>query len=241
MVKNWYKRTPENFRFTAKFPKVITPDKRLSDFDEDQLNYFLESISELKEKLLALLIQLPPSIDIVEGLDALRIIFPYLDKRFRYAVEVRNRSWFQDLAYNFFRNNQMCLVWSQLADIETPPIVTSDFVYVRLIGDRSIHEKDFGTIQIDRIKEMKKVARNFRKDSDAYNLSKVRFSIIAANNHYADFGPGTVNIFRQLMGLEEVKWGDEFIATDDLDKGDDISRNKRLIKTKQTSLSDFFK
>jgi uncharacterized protein YecE (DUF72 family) len=72
MVKNWYKRTPENFRFTAKFPKVITHDKRLSDFDEDQLSYFFDSISELKEKLLALLIQLPPSIDIVQGLDALR-------------------------------------------------------------------------------------------------------------------------------------------------------------------------
>ena len=43
----------------------------------------------------------------------------------------------------------MCLVWSQLADIHTPPIVTSDFVYVRLIGDRSIQEKDFGRIQID--------------------------------------------------------------------------------------------
>jgi uncharacterized protein YecE (DUF72 family) len=46
MVKNWYKRTPDNFRFTAKFPKVITLDKRLSDFNEDQLNYFFESISE---------------------------------------------------------------------------------------------------------------------------------------------------------------------------------------------------
>jgi uncharacterized protein YecE (DUF72 family) len=72
MVKNWYNRTPENFRFTAKFPKIITHDKRLIDFDEDQLTYFFESISELKEKLLALLIQLPPSIQIVEGLDALR-------------------------------------------------------------------------------------------------------------------------------------------------------------------------
>ena len=51
----------------------------------------------------------------------------------------------------------MCLVWSQLADIRTPSIVTSDFVYVRLIGDRSIiQEKDSGRIQIDRIKEMKK-------------------------------------------------------------------------------------
>ena len=241
MVKNWYKRTPENFRFTAKFPKVITHDKRLSDFDEDQLNYFFETISELKEKLLALLIQLPPSIDIVEGIDALRNILPYLDKRFRYAVEVRHRSWFQDLAYNFFSNNNMCLVWSQLADIRTPPIVTSDFVYVRLIGDRSIHERDFGRIQIDRIKEMKKVVRTFKRDSDESDLSRVRFSIVAANNHYAGFGPGTVNIFRQLLGLEEVKWGDEFVSSDDLEKDDVIEMDKRRpIKTKQTSLSDFW-
>jgi uncharacterized protein YecE (DUF72 family) len=91
---------------------------------------------------------------ILEGLDALRYIISYLDKIFRYAVEVRHRSWFQDLAYNFLSNNNMCLVWSQLADIHTPPIVTSDFVYVRLIGDRSIQEKDFGRIQIDRLKEM---------------------------------------------------------------------------------------
>jgi uncharacterized protein YecE (DUF72 family) len=241
MVKNWYNRTPENFRFTAKFPKIITHDKRLSDFDGNQLNYFFESISELKEKLLALLIQLPPSIDIVEGLDALRNIIPYLDKGFRYAVEVRHRSWFQDLAYNFFRNNGMCLVWSQLADIRTPPIVTSDFVYVRLIGDRSIQEKDFGHIQIDRIKEMKKLARNFRGDSNEGNLSKVRFAIVAANNHYAGFGPGTVNIFRQLLGLEEVKWGEEYVTIDDQEKDNDSSMNKRVIKTKQTSLSDFLK
>ena len=224
-----------------KFPKVITHDKRLSDFDEDQLSYFFDSISQLKEKLLALLIQLPPSIDIVEGIDALRNILPYLDKGFRYAVEVRHRSWFQDLAYNFFRNNGMCLVWSQLADIRTPPIVTSDFVYVRLIGDRSIQEKDFGHIQIDRIKEMKKLARNFRGDSNEGNLSKVRFAIVAANNHYAGFGPGTVNIFRQLLGLEELKWGDEFIGTDDLEKDDEVGTNKRVIKSKQTSLSDFLK
>ena len=238
MVKNWYNRTPDNFRFTAKFPKNITHDKRLSDLDEDQLDYFFESISELKEKLLALLIQLPPSLQIVEGLNALRNILPYLDKDFRYAVEVRHRSWFQDLAYNFLANNNMCLVWSQLSDIKTPPIVTSDFVYIRLIGDRSIQEKDFGTIQIDRVKEMKKVARIFRNSTDGGDLSRVRFSIVAANNHYAGFGPGTVNIFRQLLGMEEVKWGDEFNATSNLEE-DNLSSKKRAIRTKQTSISDF--
>jgi uncharacterized protein YecE (DUF72 family) len=213
MVQNWYKRTPRNFRFTAKFPKIITHDKRLMNIDEDQLDYFFDSMSELKEKLLALLIQLPPSIQIVEGLEALRNILPRLDRSFRYAVEVRHRSWFQDLAYNFFANNDMCLVWSQLAEIRTPPIVTSDLVYVRFIGDRSIQEKDFGHIQIDRIKEMKKVARNFKTGIDQETLSQVKLAIVAANNHYAGFGPDTVNIFRQLLGLKEVTKICNFVYT----------------------------
>jgi len=32
------------------------------------------------------------------------------------------------------------MVWSQLADIRTP-IVTSDFLYIRFIGDRTTQEK----------------------------------------------------------------------------------------------------
>ena len=239
MTKSWYNRTPENFRFTAKFPKVITHDKRLMNIDENQLEYFFDAISELKGKLLALLIQLPPSIQIVEGLEALRNILPYLDKGFRYAVEVRHRSWFQDLAYNFFAMNNICLVWSQLAEIRTPPIVTSDFVYVRFIGDRSIQEKDFGRIQIDRIKEMRKVARNFKDETNEGKLSGVHRAIIAANNHYAGFGPGTVNIFRQLLGLEEVRWGDDFVLTKDFEKDDEVGKNKLIVNAKQTSLSDF--
>jgi uncharacterized protein YecE (DUF72 family) len=208
MVRNWYNRTPENFRFTAKFPKIITHDKRLKNIDEEQLDYFFDSMSELKEKLLTLLIQLPPSMQIVEGLEALRNIIPHLDDSFRYAVEVRHRSWFQDLAYNFFSNNSLCLVWSQLSEIRAPPINTSDFIYIRFIGDRSIQEKDFGQIQIDRIKEMQKVTHNLKRETNEGNVTDVKLAIVEANNHYAGFGPGTVNIFRQLLGMNEIKWND---------------------------------
>jgi uncharacterized protein YecE (DUF72 family) len=90
------------------------------------------------DKILCLLIQLPPSVKITEELEGLKRILPMLDSRFRYAVEVRNRSWFQDLAYNFFANNNICMIWSQSADIQTPQVVTTDFVYLRLIGDASI-------------------------------------------------------------------------------------------------------
>ena len=102
---------------------------------EDDVDLFLNNMEPLHEKTLALLIQLPPSLEIIPGLEGLRNLLPLLDDRFRYAVEVRHQSWFQDLAYNFFADNDTCMVWSRLARIRIPTIVTSDFLYVRFIGE----------------------------------------------------------------------------------------------------------
>ena len=93
-VKNWCKKTPPNFKFTAKFPRVITHDKRLKDVDKE-LEHFFEAIGPLSDKTLALLIQLPPSLQIFEGLERLREVVIELDNRFRYAVEVRHNLGFK--------------------------------------------------------------------------------------------------------------------------------------------------
>jgi uncharacterized protein YecE (DUF72 family) len=211
MVKNWAKKTPDNFRFTAKFPKVITHDKHLVDVNEEVYTY-LSNMEPLQEKTLALLIQLPPSMQIMPGLQGLKDLVRILDGSFRYAVEVRHPSWFQDLAYNFFANNDICMVWSQLARMSTPPIVTSDFLYVRFIGDRSINEKDFGKIQKDRIVEMKQWADEIKQVESGKERGRnkeVNLAMIAANNHYAGFGPGTANLFRKMVGLPELSWEDQ--------------------------------
>ena len=78
------------------------------------------------------------------------------------------------------------MVWSQLAELQTPSILTTDFLYLRLIGDRSIEEKDFGRIQIDRVLEMQKWADNIKAVQD----ERINLAIVTANNHYAGFGPG---------------------------------------------------
>ena len=234
-VKNWLKKTPENFKFTAKFPKVITHDKHLKDVSRE-LEYFHQSMLPLRDKTLALLIQLPPSLKITEGLDNLRQVVSELDTKFRYAVEVRDRSWFQDLAYNFFANNNICMVWSQLAELRTPPIVTTDFLYVRLIGDRSIDEKDFGKIQKDRVIEMKKWSSKIKrvsKQEEGGGRKNINLAIVSANNHYAGFGPGTANIFRKMVDLPEATWN----------KKQEEEQKSRLLgdvdHSKQSTLSDF--
>ena len=114
-----------------------------------------------------------------------------------------------------------------MKEIQTPPIVTTGFVYVRFIGDRSIQEKDFGRIQIDRIVEMQKWAhkiKNIQEDD------QTKLAIIAANNHYAGFGPGTVNIFRSMLGLSEAKWENK-VEEEELQVGH--------TQEKQRTLSDF--
>ena len=62
----------------------------------------------LEDKILALLIQLPPSMGIVEGMNDLRDIIPELDKIFRYAVEIVRG--FKTWHIVFFANNNMCMV-----------------------------------------------------------------------------------------------------------------------------------
>jgi uncharacterized protein YecE (DUF72 family) len=251
MVENWVKRTPDNFRFTAKFPKVITHDKLLVDVEED-VERFLENIEPLEKKTLALLIQLPPSLEIMPGLEVLRNLLPLLDGRFRYAVEVRHPSWFQDLAYNFFADNNLCLVWSQLAKIRTPPIVTTDFLYVRFIGDRSIDEKDFGKIQYDRVSELSnwaKEIKNVEIGKERGRRSEVRDAMIAANNHYAGFGPGTVNIFRNMVGLSDSSWEDQQQIQEQIQQQKEWEKDQpinnlnvpfgRKTKKRQTSLTEF--
>jgi uncharacterized protein YecE (DUF72 family) len=251
MVENWVKRTPDNFRFTAKFPKVITHDKLLVDVEED-VERFLENIEPLEKKTLALLIQLPPSLEIMPGLESLRNLLPLLNDRFRYAVEVRHQSWFQDLAYNFFADNNLCLVWSQLAKIRTPPIVTTDFLYVRFIGDRSIDEKDFGIIQKDRVSEMSNWAeqiKNVEIGKKRGRRSEVRGAMIAANNHYAGFGPGTVNIFRNMVGQSELSWENQPQIEEQLRQRKEQEKDypinnsnipfSKKTKKRQTSLTEF--
>jgi uncharacterized protein YecE (DUF72 family) len=200
MTKRWATLTPDNFRFAAKFPRSITHENRLAD-PEKQLRYLFDMMRPLQKKLLALLIQLPPTLTAKEGMKKLEALVHMLDPSFRYAVEVRNKSWFDKSVYKLLSDNNICLAWSQLDTIQTPPELTSDFLYLRFIGDRSIDEKDFGKIQKNRQNELQGWSKELKTLKD-----KAKYAVVAANNHYAGFGPATANSFRKMVGLKEVVW-----------------------------------
>ena len=199
VVNNWNKRTSDSFRFAVKFPKVITHDKRLKNVGKD-IKQFYDAMEPLYDKILVFLMQLPPSLQIAEGLESIKNLQYIFDPSFRYAIEVRHHSWFNELFYNYLKEKNYCLVWSQQDNLVTPPIITTDFLYLRLIGDRSIDEEDFGKIKRDRTREMQ-LWTNIIKDIQN-NEKNVKTVIVAANNHYAGFGPMTAKLFAKMMNLQ---------------------------------------
>jgi len=201
MTRKWYSDTPEKFLFTAKLPKSITHDNRLKP--SPYLDSFLQSIKPLEKKMIILVTQLPPSLSFSEAEQNLDKMIRHLPKDFKYVVEGRHESWFSDQANRFLSDRNISLVWNEVQGVDNPSTLTTDFVYLRLIGDRSISEKEFGKISIDRTELVKKWAQRLKQIAN-----KVSLAIVVANNHFEGFAPATANKFRTEMGLEEVIWTD---------------------------------
>ena len=123
---------------------------------------------------------------------------------FRYPIEGRHESWFTDEALDYLKENNHCLVWNEIQGVRNPAKITTDYVYLRLIGDRSISDSDFGKVSIDRTKLIEKWVDRIKKLEN-----KVGVTMIMANNHFEGYAPSTANTLRMNLGLNELVWDEK--------------------------------
>jgi hypothetical protein len=90
--------------------------------------------------------------------------------------------------------------------------------------------------------EIRKVERGKERSTK----KEVSLAMIAANNHYAGFGPGTSNLFRKMVGLSELSWVDQQQIQKQLQQeeqdqqiSDSNVPSKNHTKKRQSSLTDF--
>ena len=200
VTKKWYSDTPNSFNFTAKFPSIITHERKLQNVKEDVFR-FLSSLTPMYEKVIALVLQLPPSLSFGEAKPRLEELFSYLPQDFKYPIEGRHSSWFTDEALDYLTEKNYCLVWNDVQGVNNPSLITSDYLYVRLIGNRSISESEFGKVVIDRTETIQSWANKIKKLE-----GKVSLAMIMANNHFEGFAPSTANTLRMKLGLKELMW-----------------------------------
>ena len=198
MVTQWRNNTPNGFLFSPKLPKKITHENKLKN-SESTLVYFYSMMSKLKDKLGPIAIQLPPSIKLSTHEATMKEFISQLSPEFKHAIEFRHKSWFTPEVYSLLKKNNVAMVWSLNQYVETPPEVTADFIYVRMVGDREITE--FTGIQKDRSSDMKRWASAVKENAGKFESGYVFF-----NNHFAGFSPESSNEFRRLLGLMELDW-----------------------------------
>jgi uncharacterized protein YecE (DUF72 family) len=204
-VTNWYERTPPDFIIAAKVPQIITHEKMMvnceAEFDE-----FIGRMHLLGEKLGPLLLQFPRfnryEIQADEFFRRLHLFLKHVKHlpTVRLVVEIRNRAWLDKRITDLLREYNVALALTDLSNMPRPwevknglDLVTTDFVYVRWLGDRKGIEAltmRWDKTVIDRTGDLRNWAALFRKF-----LSRNLKVYAYANNHYAGHGPGTVKLF----------------------------------------------
>jgi uncharacterized protein YecE (DUF72 family) len=168
--ERWHRETPRGFIFSVKGHRYITHLRRLHEIEKPLANFFASGLFALGEKLGPLLWQFPPSFhydpalmeaffaqlprDLKEAQRLARGREPWMKGRtclaiernrpMRHAVEIRHDSFLQESFPALLRKYGIALVtadtagkWPQRED------VTTDFIYLRLHGDKEIYASGY--------------------------------------------------------------------------------------------------
>jgi uncharacterized protein YecE (DUF72 family) len=207
MVKNWRERTPPAFLFAAKIPQVITHEKVLQDCGAD-LKQYLAAMDLLGEKLGPLLFQFPyfNKKAFAKPEDFLARLKPFLaglPSGYSFALEVRNKNFIAEPLLDTLRKKKIALAlidhpWMTPVDqlAKKFDLVTSDFCYLRFLGDRKgIEEKTehWDKVIVNRQREMETWIPEIQK-----LMKRVRSLYAYFNNHYSGFAPGSIQLFHEV-------------------------------------------
>jgi uncharacterized protein YecE (DUF72 family) len=207
IVQGWANKTPEGFVFAAKIPQLVTHEKVLVDCDTE-FKEFVQAMDLLGDKLGPLLLQFgyfnkKAFVGVNDFLARLKPFLKKLPKGHRFAVEIRNKNWLVPQFVETLRERGVALALIDQSWMPRPAQwfekfdpITADFTYVRWLGDRKRIEqqtKVWDKIIVDRHSELSEWAEILGK------VHKRKIQIFAyANNHYAGFGPATVEMFQEI-------------------------------------------
>lgn len=205
MIENWKRKTPEGFTFSLKAPQVITHEKRLEGAQKE-LDEFLTVVKGLGNKLGPVLFQFPyfnktqmPTP--FPFFEALRKFVRELPEGFRFAVEVRNKTFLVPALLETLKSRRIAL-----ALIDHPfmlkaseyrkrmDLLTTDWTYVRWLGDRVGIEKmttSWDRVVVDRAAETDSWVSTIRDLAPKYEIYGY------FNNHYAGHAPASIALFKK--------------------------------------------
>ena len=190
-IQKWREIAPDGFLFAAKFPQAVTHESNLVG-SEAEAERFVYTMAGLGDRLGPLLLQLPPSFD-VEGMGVLEDFLKRLPDDFRYAVEVRHRSWLGSDLPQMLREHGVALTLIDYPGMPRMEEATADFSYIRWLGNRREFPEGHTHLKKNRDDDLLWWSRRVNRF-----LEEGRTVFAYANNHYQNHSPSTLERFLEL-------------------------------------------
>jgi uncharacterized protein YecE (DUF72 family) len=175
--QRWHDETPPRFVFSVKGPRFVTHMLKLRNVDAAMANFFASGVANLRDKLGPILWQLPPMLAYDrERLEAFFRLLPRdtddaaalarrrnetvrgrarlafgANRPLRHCLEVRHQSFVNPEFVDLLRQHDVALVVADTAG-KWPFVedVTSDFVYIRLHGDKELYVSGYTPASLER-------------------------------------------------------------------------------------------
>jgi uncharacterized protein YecE (DUF72 family) len=153
---------------------------------------FVSTMSDLGDRMGPLLLQLPPSFT-VEGMGVLEDFLKRLPEGFRYAVEVRHRSWLRSDLPEMLRERGAALTLIDYPRMPRMEEATADFSYIRWLGDRREFPAGHTHLKKERDEDLR-----WWSDLVGRFLEEEKTVFAYANNHYQNHSPSTLERFLEI-------------------------------------------
>jgi uncharacterized protein YecE (DUF72 family) len=193
MVQAWYRRTPNGFLFCPCAPRQITHVHRLQNAQEIWQE-FLDVISELREKLGPIFLQLPDDFRHQE-VQALETFLRILPHERQFAIEFHHGSWLKNTTYQLLETYQVAWVIVDASFLPRTPLVTANFAYVRWHGYPGISQQSRRRLDpVATLQPWVPILRDLaRQVPSVYGYVR---------NSFSGYAPRDCQILQQLLGAQ---------------------------------------
>jgi uncharacterized protein YecE (DUF72 family) len=141
-LQSWYNRSPHDYIFSVKAPRLITHYKRLTDIRELLTGFYSTCKDGLKHKLGPVLFQFPKQFIYSE--ENLNRIISNLDSNFINVVEFRHDSWWNEEVYTQLSKSKIIFCGISHPNLPDGVVINNGIIYYRFHGIPKIYYSGYG-------------------------------------------------------------------------------------------------
>jgi uncharacterized protein YecE (DUF72 family) len=162
-LQSWHQRSPQDFKFSVKGPRLISHYKMFIDC-ERMLGDFYASVYEgLSDKLGCILFQLPSRV--VYSDEVLTRIIKSLNPSFDNVVEFRDKSWWNKEVYNALKKHKISFCGISHPTLPDDVVKNNSILYYRFHGVPVLYKSEY---KKDFIAEITNEVKNAARLKEAY-------------------------------------------------------------------------